>query len=96
MLPAFANSIYVTGNVVKPGPLKLMPDDELTVYSAVLRSGGFSRFADTKNIYVLRETGNGSKQKIPVSIKTLQNEGGSDLILKSKDIVVVPEKFFSL
>ncbi len=95
MVPAFANSVYVTGNVMKPGPLKLLPDDELTVYSAVLRSGGFSRFANRNGVYVLRDTGNGGKKKIPVSIKDLQESGGADLILKSKDIVVVPEKFFS-
>jgi protein involved in polysaccharide export with SLBB domain len=95
MVPAYANSVYVTGNVMKPGALKLMPDDELTVYSAILRAGGFSRFANRDKIYVLRDTGNGVKKRIPVSIKSIQNEGGSDLILKSKDIVVVPERFFS-
>ena len=95
MVPPHANSIYVTGNVMKPGALKLLPDDELTVYSAVLRAGGFSRFANRNKIYVLRDTGNGAKKKIPVSIKNLQETGGSDLILKSKDIVVVPERFFS-
>ena len=95
MVPAFANVVYVTGNVMRPGVLKLQPDDELTVYSAILRAGGFSRFANKRKIYVLRELGNGDKQKIPVDIGTLQNGGGGDLVLKSKDIVVVPEKFFS-
>ena len=95
MVPPYANSVYVTGNVMKPGALKLLPDDELTVYSAVLRAGGFSRFANRNRVYVLRDSGNGAKKKIPVSIKSLQAEGGSDLILKSKDIVVVPERFFS-
>jgi protein involved in polysaccharide export with SLBB domain len=96
MVPPFANVVYVTGNVVKPGALKLLPDDELTVYSAILRAGGFSRFANRSKVYVLRELGNGDKQKIPVDIKSLQEGGGGDLTLKSKDIVVVPEKFFSL
>ncbi len=95
MVPPYANSVYVTGNIMKPGALKLMPDDELTVYSAVLRAGGFSRFANRNKVYVLRDTGNGGKKKVPVSIKDLQDGGGSDLILRSKDIVVVPERFFS-
>ena len=95
MVPPFANSVYVTGNVMKPGALKLLPDDELTVYSAILRAGGFSRFANRSKVYVLRDAGNGVKKRIPVSIKEIQNEGGTDLILKSKDIVVVPERFFS-
>jgi protein involved in polysaccharide export with SLBB domain len=95
MVPAFANVIYVTGNVLKPGPMKLLPDDELTAYSAILRAGGFGRFANRKNVYVLRDLGNGTKKKIPVSIKELQSNGGMDVILQSKDIVVVREKFFS-
>lgn len=95
MVPAYANVIYVTGNVMKPGALKLLPDDEPTVYSAILRAGGFSRFANKKKVYVLRDLGNGDKQKVPVDIRSLQDGGGGDLVLKSKDIVVVPEKFFS-
>jgi protein involved in polysaccharide export with SLBB domain len=95
MVPAFANVIYVTGNVLKPGPMKLLPDDELTAYSAILRAGGFGRFANKKSVYVLRDLGNGTKKKIPVSIKELQTSGGMDVILQSKDIVVVREKFFS-
>jgi protein involved in polysaccharide export with SLBB domain len=94
-VPAFANVVYVTGNVLKPGALKLLPDEELTAYSAILRCGGFARFANKKKVSVLRDMGNGAKQKIPVSIKELQDGAGSDLILKSKDIVVVPERFFS-
>ncbi len=95
MLPAFANVVYVTGNVVQPGQLRLLPDDELTAYSAILRAGGFARFANRNKVYVLRERGNGAKQKIPVSIKELQAGHGIDVILEPKDIVVVPEKFFS-
>jgi protein involved in polysaccharide export with SLBB domain len=96
MVPPFANVAYVTGNVMKPGAMKLLPDEELTVYSAILRAGGFSRFANKKKVYVLRELGNGDKQKIPVDIRALQEGGGGDLVLKSKDIVVVPERFLSL
>ena len=95
MIPAFANVVYVTGNVVKPGALKLLPDDELTAYSAILRCGGFSRFAKRSDVHVLRDRGNGAKQMIPVNIKELDNGIGSDVVLESKDIVVVPEKFFS-
>ena len=94
-LQPFANVVYVTGNVVRPGALKLLPDDELTVMSAILRSGGFSRFAKQSGVYILRDKGNGAKEKIPVNIKDLKKGIGSDIILRSKDIVVVPEKFFS-
>ncbi len=94
-VPPFANVVYVTGNVVKPGALKLLPDDELSAYTAIMRAGGFSRFANRSKVYILRDMGNGAKQKIPVNIKDMQRGKGSDIILKSKDIIVVPEKFIS-
>jgi len=95
VVPAVANSVYVTGNVLRPGILKMLPDDELTAYSAILRSGGFARFADRGGVYVLRDRGDGQKQRIPVSIKALQSGKTQDVILQPKDIIVVPEKFFS-
>ena len=73
MVPAYANVVYVTGNVLRPGAIKLLPDDELTAYSAVLRAGGFSRFANRKKVYILRDMGDGVKKKIPVNIKDLQS-----------------------
>ena len=95
MIPAFANVVYITGNVAKPGQLRMLPDDELTAYSAILRAGGFSRFANRSKVCVLRDRGNGQKQKIPVSVKDIQKGKSNDVILEPKDIVVVPEKFFS-
>lgn len=95
MIPPFANVVYITGNVVKPGQLRMLPDDELTAYSAILRAGGFSRFANRSKVTVLRDRGNGQKQRIPVSVKDIQKGKGTDVILEPKDIVVVPEKFFS-
>ncbi|WCJ58374.1 SLBB domain-containing protein [Fontisphaera persica] len=95
VVPAFAPVIYVTGNVRSPGVLRLSPDEELTAYAAILRCGGFSRFAKLSGVYVLRDRGAGEKVKIPVNIKQLQAGQRADVILQGKDIVVVPEKFFS-
>jgi protein involved in polysaccharide export with SLBB domain len=95
VVPSFAPVIYVTGNITRPGVIQLSPDEELTAYSAILRSGGFARFAKTRGVYVLRDRGNGEKSRIPVNIKEVQSGKQPDVILQGKDIVVVPEKFFS-
>ncbi len=95
VVPAYAPLVYVTGNVARPGVIQLSPDEELTAYSAILRCGGFARFAKTRGVYVLRDRGNGEKTRIPVDIKQVQSGKMSDVILQGKDIVVVPEKFFS-
>ncbi len=95
VVPAFANRVYVTGNVKTAGIVQLPNDEELTAYAAILRSGGFSRFAKKSGVYVLRNGGNGEKFKIPVSIKSVQAGKQPDVVLQSNDIVVVPESFFS-
>ena len=96
MVPSFAPVVYVTGNVQKPGTLRLFQDETMTVYSAILRSGSFTRFANPKKVYVVREIGNGEKAKIPVNINEVQEGKVPDIILQGRDIVVVPERFWSL
>lgn len=95
VVPAFSPIVYVTGNVSNPGIIQLTPDEELTAYSAILRSGGFARFANRKKVYVMRDRGNGEKTKIPVNIKEVQAGKVSDIVLQGLDIVVVPESWFS-
>jgi polysaccharide export outer membrane protein len=95
VVPGYAQIAYVTGSVKKPGIVKLFQDEELTAYAAILRAEGFARFANLKGVYVLRDHGNGEKSKIPVNIKDVQAGKAADVVLRGKDIVVVPEKFFS-
>ena len=51
--------VYVTGEVLHPGAMNLTPN--MTVLQA-LSSAGFTQFANTKGIYVLRNQ-NGSETK---------------------------------
>jgi polysaccharide export outer membrane protein len=76
--------IYVTGEVVHPGAMNLLPD--MTVLQA-LSSAGFTQFANTKGIYVLR-----GQRKIPVNYKKLIKGEGMDqnVTLKPGDTIVVP------
>lgn len=95
MIPAFAPVVYVTGNVNKPGTLRLFQDETLTAYSAILRAGGFARFANLKKCTVVRDLGNGEKIQMPLNVKEIQRGLAPDIVLQGKDIVVVPESFFS-
>ena len=80
--------IYVLGEVLHTGPMQLLP--EMTVLQA-LASAGFTQFANTKGIYILR-TENGKQQKIPVPYKQLlKGEGISqNIVLKPGDTIIVP------
>lgn len=89
------NLVYVTGRVKKPGSYRIGENEKLTVYGAILQSGGFDHFASTGSVHVLRAMPDGTKAKLPVSIKDVQKGRRPDVILQPNDIVVVPEKWFS-
>jgi polysaccharide export outer membrane protein len=80
--------IYVTGEVLHPGAMNRTPD--MTVLQA-LATAGFSQFANTKAIYVLRSE-NGKQTKIPVNYKKLVKGDNmqQNVVLKPGDTIVVP------
>lgn len=79
--------VYVTGEVLHPGAMNLTPN--MTVLQA-LSSAGFTQFANTKGIYVLRNE-RGNENKLPVNYKKLiKGEGGQNIVLKPGDTIVVP------
>jgi polysaccharide biosynthesis/export protein len=80
--------IFLTGEVLHPGAVPMLPN--MTILQAVA-SAGFTQFANTKGIYVLRFK-NGKQQKIPVNYKQLIKGAATDqnILLKPGDTIVVP------
>ncbi|MBZ5718781.1 MAG: polysaccharide export protein [Acidobacteriia bacterium] len=80
--------IYVLGEVAHTGAMALLPD--MTVLQA-LASAGFTQFANTKGIYILR-TENGKQQKMPFNYKqVVKGEAmAQNIMLKPGDTIVVP------
>src|SRR5438874_10494339 len=80
--------VYATGEVLHSGAMNLTPD--MTVLQA-LSTAGFSQFANTKGIYVLRSE-NGTQKKYPVNYKKLVKGEASqqNYLLKPGDTIVVP------
>jgi len=80
--------IYVLGEVLHTGAMPLSPG--MTVLQA-LASAGFTQFANTKGIYVLRVE-NGKQRKIPFNYKQVIKGEATEqnIILKPGDTIVVP------
>jgi polysaccharide export outer membrane protein len=80
--------IYVTGEVSHSGAVSLLPD--MTVMQA-LAGAGFTQFANTKGIYVLRNE-NGAQKRYPVNYKKLVKGQAPEqnILLKPGDTIVVP------
>jgi len=81
--------IYVTGEVTRPGAFPLLPN--MMVLQALSGSGGFTQFARSKKIYILR-TEDGKQTKIPFNYNEVV--GGKkpeqNILLQPGDVIVVP------
>jgi polysaccharide export outer membrane protein len=80
--------VYMTGEVTHSGAMPLLPD--MTVLQA-LAGAGFTQFANTKGIYVLRVEG-GAQKRYPVNYKKLVKGEAPEqnILLKPGDTIVVP------
>ena len=86
-----ANSykIYVQGEVRTPGVIRLRTETSLV--QAIVLAGGFTDWADRKKITILRKEG-GKDTRIRANYnKIIDGDAGHpDIILKSGDIIIVP------
>jgi polysaccharide export outer membrane protein len=81
--------IYTIGKVTKPGPYPLTP--QMRVLQALSAAGGFTEWADTKNILIVRVEG-GKESQIKFNYKeyTSGEKLDQNILLKPGDTVVVP------
>ena len=81
--------VYLLGEVARPGAYTMLPD--MTILQALSNAGGFSQYANSKKIYVLRDE-NGKQQKLFFNYKDVisgkRNE--QNIKLKAGDTIVVP------
>jgi polysaccharide export outer membrane protein len=79
--------VFITGEVGHQGTLPLLPN--MTALQALSSAGGFSQFARTTKIYILRNQG-GQQIKIPFSYKDVLKGKSPDVPLQPGDVIVVP------
>jgi polysaccharide biosynthesis/export protein len=81
--------VYILGEVARAGAYPLLPG--MTVLQALSSAGGFTQFANTKKVYVLRQV-NGKQEKYPFNYKDVVSGGDTsgNIVLKPGDTVVVP------
>jgi polysaccharide export outer membrane protein len=82
-----SSRVFVTGEVSRPGAYPLR--GRVSLVQAITLAGGFTEFADSDGIMVIRADEQGSR--IPVRYSDLvSDEGGEDVILRPGDTIVVP------
>jgi len=87
-----ANSfkVYVSGMVKTPGVYRLR--HETTILQIIPMAGGFTEWADRKNILIIRKEGKEEKRiKVNYSKIVKGEESPMKYILKAGDTIIVPE-----
>jgi polysaccharide biosynthesis/export protein len=81
--------IYILGEVNHAGAFPLLPG--MNVLEALSSAGGFTIFANTKKIYVMRKV-EGKSEKYPFNYKDVIHGKATDenITLRSGDTIVVP------
>lgn len=82
--------IYVFGQVNRPGHIKMKRITHLTLLRAIAQAGGFTERARKSGVIIKRTEG-GKEIKIKVNVKKILSGKKQDILLKSNDIVFVPE-----
>jgi polysaccharide biosynthesis/export protein len=89
VVEALASKIYVMGEVTHPGTMEM--HGPTTILQALAMAGGFKEFANTKDVKVLRPSGDrGAVQTIRFNYKDVLNGDAKPFYLRSGDTVVVP------
>ena len=84
-----ANSykVYLQGEVKKPGVMRLRTETSLV--QLIVMAEGFTDWADKKKITIIRREG-GKETRIRANYKKIIDGEEQDIVLKSGDIVIVP------
>jgi len=95
---AFRGRIYLLGEVSHPGAVALPNDRDATLAKTILRSGGFTKFANDGKVRILRTGPDGEEREVVVNVARILKTGAfqEDVPLLDGDVVIVPEKILNL
>jgi polysaccharide biosynthesis/export protein len=85
-----SQNFNILGMVTKPGSYPLVGSE--TVLDAIAAAGGFRDFAKQKNIYILRQSPDGTQSRIPFNYKEVVkgHNPAQNAMLQPRDTIIVP------
>ena len=84
-----ASGVYVSGEVMKPGKVPL--DRPMTAFEAIMEAGGFTKFANPKQVVVVRNQ-KGQHQRYALNLSdTLSGQSSNAFYLRPYDTVYVKQ-----
>ncbi len=88
-LETAASGVYVSGEVLRPGKVPL--DRPMSALEAVMEAGGFTKFANPKQVIVIRKV-SGKQQRYVLNMNdTLAGYESSPFYLRPYDVIYVKQ-----
>jgi len=90
--------VYITGNVLAPGPQDLPANERTTVSNAIIRAGGFAKFANGGHVKVTRKDKlSGKAESFTVDVQSIITKGrlDRDIELQDGDYINVPQNIIN-
>ena len=88
-------SVFVLGQVARPGALVIGADHGLTASQAVSMAGGFTRIANESNLRLIRRAADGSRKTFVLDLgRVVGGHPEEDVALQPGDVIFVPESLF--
>jgi len=84
-----AHTIYVLGDVTRPGGYLMQPDGRITVLQAIARAEGTTRTAAINSTILLRKSGDSVISK-KIALSGLYKGKVADIALEANDVLYVP------
>ena len=85
-----AQSIFVVGEVTRPGEFTLKFGKPVTVAQAVALGGGFTKDAKKSLGTIIRYHKDGTKEEVPVNVEKVLDGSADDVPMMANDILFVP------
>jgi len=85
-----AHFYYVLGDVNRGGAFEIRRGESITLTKALASAGGLMQTAKAGKSTVIRQTGNGSTDQIPINVSKLLKGQLEDMVLSENDVVFVP------
>ncbi|MEM1157868.1 MAG: SLBB domain-containing protein [Verrucomicrobiota bacterium] len=91
--------VFVSGQVMRPGPIPVPAEQPLMASDAILSAGGFQEFADISKVRIIRKKGDGSNDttEIIADVGAVLEKGEieKDIQLQPDDRVVVRARWIN-
>jgi protein involved in polysaccharide export with SLBB domain len=86
--------VVIVGEINAPGIVRFSPGEQRTLMRAIFKAGGFSKFAKSKSVRLIRYGADGSRKEEKVDASEIIDNGflDKDVNLLPGDMIIVPQK----